>query len=158
MEASRKENSTPEGQARSKRARSAGAGLWHGTLPKGELMGQPGCFVARKLVDPADCETLLNEAQRQFGSAWLHSKKVQRTGQKLQSLPGVRVHAASSGDRATLQSLARKALQNKLSAEASKAWESVVKKVAGHAGHDATMSSDESLTLCAEGMKSQELG
>ena len=152
-------NATEEGRANAKRARSAGAGLWPGTLPKRELMGRPGCFVVQNLVDPADCETLLKEAQGQFGSGWLHSK-VQKRGRKrsLRSLHGVAVHAGSSGGEATLRSLAWAKLQDELSAEASKAWESAVEAVARRAGHDATLSSDEALTLCAEGMAEQELG
>ena len=43
-------NATKEGRANAKRARSAGAGLWHGTLPKRELMGRPGCFVMQNVV------------------------------------------------------------------------------------------------------------
>jgi hypothetical protein len=152
-------NATEDGRANAKRARSAGAGLWHGTLPKRELMGRPGCFVVQKAVNPADCETLLKEAQRQFGSGWLHSK-VQKRGRKrsLRSLRGVAVHAASSGGEATLRSLARAKLQDELSAEASEAWESIVEAVARRAGHDATLSADEALTLCAEGMAEQVLG
>ena len=115
--------------------------------------------MVQNVVDPADCETLLKEAQRQFGSGWLHSKEQQRGRKRsLRSLHGVAVHAASSGGEATLRSLARAKLQDELSAEASEAWESVVEAVARRAGHYVTLSSDEALTLCAEGMAEQELG
>ena len=146
-------NATEEGRARAKRARTLGPGSWRGTLPVSELMGRTGCFVVRGLVDPADCETLLEEAQRLFDSEWLHSSKKCR-----KRLRGVMVHAASPGGKATLHSLARVALQDKLSAEAREAWHRAVQAVAGRAGHDATLSSDEALNVCAQHMAAQELG
>ena len=151
-------NATAEGRARAKRARTLGPGSWRGTLPVSELMGRTGCFVVRGLVDPADCETLLEEAQRLFDSEWLHSsKKAQKKGRK-PALRGVMVHAASPGGKATLHSLARAALQDELSAEAREAWHRAVEAVAGRAGHDATLSSDEALNVCAQHMAAQELG
>ena len=97
------------------------------------------------------------ESQRLFDSEWLHSSKnAQKKGRK--RLRGVIVHAASPGGKATLHSLARAALQDELSAEAREAWHRAVQVVAGRAGHDATLSSDEALNVCAQHMAAQELG